>query len=77
MSTNTSQTVSATLATGHQADPVHCYKFHILQQICITNYILNYYLGSGEDDKKPGLIPSNTIRKKTVTGDLTEHFKVE
>jgi hypothetical protein len=25
------QAVDATFAMGHQADPAHCYKFHILQ----------------------------------------------
>jgi hypothetical protein len=29
-------TVNATLAMGHQADPGHCYRFHILQQNCST-----------------------------------------
>jgi hypothetical protein len=31
-------TINRTLAMGHQADPVHCYKFHILQQICSIQY---------------------------------------
>ncbi len=32
------QTVNATLAMGHQADPAHRYKFHILQRACSTQY---------------------------------------
>jgi hypothetical protein len=52
--------VNETLVTGHQANTVHCYKFHILQQICSTQY-LQYYFGTGEDDIKPGSIPGNTM----------------
>jgi hypothetical protein len=32
------RTVNATLAMGYQADLAHYYKFHILQQICSTQY---------------------------------------
>ncbi len=30
--------VTVTLTMGHQANPEHCYKFHILQQICSKQY---------------------------------------
>jgi hypothetical protein len=42
---------------GHQANPVHCYKFY--GRFTVHN-ILQYYFGTGEDDIKPGLIPGNT-----------------
>jgi hypothetical protein len=50
--------VNATLTTGHQANPVHYYKSSV--RITVHN-ILQYYFGTGEDDKKPGLIPGDTV----------------
>jgi hypothetical protein len=41
--------VNATLVTGHQADPVHCYKFNILHMNAVPIFYNNYF-GSGEDD---------------------------
>jgi hypothetical protein len=32
------QMVNSTLVTGHQAASAHCYKCHILQRICSTQY---------------------------------------
>ncbi len=52
------QTVNAILMMSHQADLARCHKFHILQTICG----LQYYFGTREDDKKPGLIPEDTIK---------------
>jgi hypothetical protein len=57
---NRIRTVNAILVTGHQADPVHCYKFHILQQICSPQYFTILF-GTLEDDKKPGSIWGDTI----------------
>jgi hypothetical protein len=45
----------------HQADPAHCYKFHILQQIFSTYYLTILFFGTGEDDEWPGLIPGFTV----------------
>jgi hypothetical protein len=57
------RTVNATLMTGHQANPVHCYKFSV--RFAVHN-ILKYYFGTGEDDKKPGLIPGDTVATGVV-----------
>ncbi len=57
------QTVKATLVMGHQADPAHCYKFSF--RFAVHN-ILQYYLGLGEDNKKPGSIPGDTINSKII-----------
>ncbi len=43
-------TVNSKLAMGHQADPVHCYKFHILQQTCTAQYFTLLFR-TGEDEE--------------------------
>ncbi len=48
-------------AMGHQADPAHCYNFHILQTNSQYTIFYNNILGAGEDDKKPGSILGDTI----------------
>ncbi len=40
--------VNATLLIGHQADPMHCYKFHILQELCSYMLFYNIILGLGK-----------------------------
>ncbi len=40
--------VNATLAVGHQAHPARCYKFHILQQVCSTQYYTIIIFGPGK-----------------------------
>jgi hypothetical protein len=41
-------TVNVTLATGNQAEPAHCYKFHILQKILQYTIVYNIILGPGK-----------------------------
>jgi hypothetical protein len=41
------RTVDPALAMGHQADPAHCYKFHILQMNLQYTIIFNIILGLG------------------------------
>ncbi len=36
---------------GHQADPAHCNKFHILQQICSTQYFTILFWDWGRQQK--------------------------
>jgi hypothetical protein len=40
--------VNATLAMGHQTDPAHCYKFHILQTNLQYTIFYNIILGLGK-----------------------------
>jgi hypothetical protein len=50
------RTVNGTLAMGHQADPVHYYKFHILQansQYTIINIILGLGKTTNSQDRFP------------------------
>jgi hypothetical protein len=69
------QTVNATFATSHQADPAHCYKFHILQWICSTQYFTILFSDWGRR-RKPGSVPGDTVtatwdRRKRLEGSLT------
>jgi hypothetical protein len=42
------------------SDPAHCYKSHFYWRYAVHN-ILQYYFGTGVDEKKPGLIPGDTV----------------
>ncbi len=42
------QMANATLTMGHQANPVHCYKFHILQTNLQYTIFYNIILGLGK-----------------------------
>jgi hypothetical protein len=64
------RTVNATLATSHQADPAHCYKFHILQRICSTQYFTIFFLDWGRR-QKPGSVPGDIV---TATWDRRKHL---
>jgi hypothetical protein len=37
--------------TGHQANLVHCYKFHILERICNTQYFTTLVWDWGRHQK--------------------------
>ncbi len=58
------RTVNATLATGHKADPVHCYKFQTLQQICSTQYFTILFWDWGRQKNK------NRIDSRWYSKDL-------
>ncbi len=62
-SPNTSQvirkrTINAILALGHQADQVHCYKFHILQIDLQYTIFYNLILGLEKTVKSQDRFPA-------------------
>ncbi len=59
-----SQAVNATLVMGNQANPAHCYQFHILLMNLQYPIFYNIILGLGKITYSQDQSPGDTIWKK-------------